>query len=538
MRIYLNILLLLYIAFYLYSCASVGTPEGGPKDAQAPKLLESTPVNKSLNVSGKTISLVFDEPVRLKDLNRQLIITPNTNNTFETKITKNTLLLEFEKAFEPNTTYFINFREAVEDITEGNKAANLSLTFSTGTYLDSGQVKGTVRELYTNAPEAKTNVVLYPANDTTTIRKHKPFYLTQTDDKGNYQLQNVKEGEYRIYAHQDRNNNMLYDNDNERIGYLGKSIKVTAATPEQNFTTVRIDTKKPLVEQSEKFLEEFRMNFNEGLSAFKINKMDNTPAPFISVADKRGNKIAIFPTAPNASGKYLVSATDSAGNTRLDTLNITFEGKKAPRAGDAYTLPLEGNQLTKDTPLHLTFKVPVKIVEPLGAVTLVQDSVNRKALNFPQDLKLNPTATVLSLNTPLTAKKTVQIILDTTKVLPVSGDRFRQQNTRLEVSNKITVGGLSGRIYTDYKRYWVEVLNKAGEVVQVLDSPKILQLDRLVPDTYRIRVKIDEDNNGQWRAGNADLITIPEKIYHYPNPQEIKANWEIEIKEPDPLLKF
>ncbi|MDB5262128.1 MAG: hypothetical protein JWQ14_1409, partial [Adhaeribacter sp.] len=326
---------------------------------------------------------------------------------------------------------------------------------------------------------------------------------------------------------------------NERIGYLGSTIKVSAATPDQNLTTIRIDTKKPLVESSQKFIDEFQINYNEGLSVFKISPLANDiPVPFLFLADKRGSKITIYPTTQNATGKYLVSATDSASNARLDTMNITFEGKKAPRAGDAYSLKTESNALTKDTPLDLTFKVPVKIAQPEGALTQVQDSVNRKALNFPHDIKLYATATVLSITTPLTAKKTVQIILDTTKVVPVSGDRFRQQKTRLEISNKITLGGLSGKIHTNYKKYWVEILNKAGEVVYTLDSPKTLQLDRLEPDTYRIRVKIDEDNNGQWRAGNADLITIPEKIYHYPNLQEIKSNWEIEIAEPDPLLKF
>ncbi|MDB5264349.1 MAG: hypothetical protein JWQ14_3632, partial [Adhaeribacter sp.] len=320
MRTYLNIFLLLYIAFYIYSCASIGTPEGGAKDVKPPKLIASQPVNQSLKVSGKTIQLEFDEQIRLKDLNRQLIITPNTNNNFKSTVSKNTMKLEFEKPFESNTTYFINFREAVEDITEGNKAANLSLTFSTGTYIDSGQVKGTVRELYTNAIEAKTNVVLFPANDTTTIRKHKPFYFTQTDEKGNYQLQNVKDGEYRIYAHQDRNNNMIYDNDNERIGYLGSTIKVSAATPDQNLTTIRIDTKKPLVESSQKFIDEFQINYNEGLSVFKISPLaNNTPVPFLFLADKRGSKITIYPTTQNATGKYLVSATDSASNARLDT---------------------------------------------------------------------------------------------------------------------------------------------------------------------------------------------------------------------------
>jgi hypothetical protein len=538
MRTLLWVISLLYITFYFYSCASVGTPDGGPKDMKPPVLTESFPANKALNVTGNTIQLQFDEEVRLKDLNRQLIITPNTDNTFKTTISKNTLKLQFEKPFETNTTYFINFREGVEDITEGNKPENLSLTFSTGSFLDSGQVKGNVRNLYTNAIEKKVNVVLFAADDTTTIRKHKPYYFAQTDDKGEYQIQNVKDGEYRLYAHEDRNNNMVYDNDNERIAYLGNTVKINATTPPVNLLTVRIDTKKPLVESSEKYVEEYHINYNEGIQTFKINGLNNTAAPFVTLADKRGSKITIYPTTPAPNGSYLATATDSAGNVRSDTLKIAFEGKKAPRSGDAYSLKVQNGQLTKDTPLDLTFKVPVKIAQPTGIITLVEDSLSRTPLNFPADLKLDPTATVLSIVKPLKAKQTVQLILDTTKVVPVSGDRFRKQNTRLQVSNKTSVGGLSAKITSAYKRYWVEIINKAGEIVYVLDSPKTLNLERLEPSIYTIRVKIDEDNDGKWRDGNANLKTLPEKIYHYPNPIDIKVDWIIEIKEPDPLISF
>jgi len=539
MRPILIIVFLSLIAFYLHSCASVGSPEGGPKDVQPPRLTESFPQNQALQVSGNTVRLEFDEEIKLKDLNRQLIITPNVNNTFKSKVSKNSLELEFEKPFEANTTYFINFRDAVEDLTESNKAANLSLTFSTGSYLDSGRVSGNVRDLYTNLEQKKINVVLY-ALDTTTIRKHKPVYFTQTDNKGNYQIQNVKEGEYRLYAHQDRNGNMIYDNDNERIAYLPAAVKVTAQTPPVDLLTLRIDTKRPLVESSNKFVEEYRMQYNEGLKAIAISQLGttNTPAPFVTLADKKGSTITLYPTTENASNRYIITATDSANNVKTDTVNVAFEGKKAPRPGDAFSLKVQNGQLSKDTPLDLTFKVPIKLLQPVGAITLVEDSVNSKNLNFPQDLKLNATATVLSITTPLKAKKTVQIILDTTKVVPVSGDRFRKQVTKLEISNKTTVGGISGKINTSYKRYWVEIINKANEIVYVLDTPKALELDRLNPDTYSIRIKIDEDNNGIWREGNADLTTVPEKIYHYPATIEVRVDWTIEIKEPDPTISF
>ncbi|PIQ22513.1 MAG: hypothetical protein COW65_02725, partial [Cytophagales bacterium CG18_big_fil_WC_8_21_14_2_50_42_9] len=148
----------LFLSFFTYSCASVGNPEGGPKDEVPPKLIDSNPKNRSLNVNTQKLEFVFNEEIQVKDLNRQLLITPYTNNTYKSTVSKEKLTLEFEKALEPNTTYFINFRGAVSDLTEGNKPENLSLTFSTGTYLDSGQVSGNVRDLYSNASEKAINV--------------------------------------------------------------------------------------------------------------------------------------------------------------------------------------------------------------------------------------------------------------------------------------------------------------------------------------------------------------------------------------------
>jgi hypothetical protein len=526
-----NFIYLLITVCFVYACASVGTPEGGPRDEKAPLLVESFPKNQALKVAGNTIVLEFDEEIRLKDLDRQLIITPQTNNTFKSRVDKNTLKLQFEKPFQPNTTYFINFREAVEDVTEGNKAPNLAFAFSTGSYIDSGQVNGTVRDLYTNAVEKKINVVLYAAKDTTTIRKDKPYYFTQTDEKGNYKLQNVKEGEYRMYAHLDKNNNMIYDNDNEKIAYLGAPVKVTSATKPEDLLTLRLDTRKPLIEGSDKFADEYRIRYNEGLTAFNITNLGagNTPAPFINLPDKRGSMITLFPTNPPAKNKFLATATDSAGNIRTDTLTISFEGKKATRNPEAFQLKMPGGQLTKETPLELRFEVPIKIAQPQEALTLVADSVNRKALSYPQDFKLNQNATILTILIPHKAQRSLQILMDTTKIVPVSGERFRKQNRKFPITNKILVGSLLGRVTSGgYKKYWVEIINRNGEIVETLDSPKELKLDKLEPDTYTIRVKIDEDNDGKWRAGNKDLVTPPEKIYHLPTPLEIRANWELE----------
>jgi hypothetical protein len=527
---------LLYViatTLFISSCASVGTPEGGAKDTDPPKLVDSNPKEGQLNVKTKELVLTFNEEIQTKDINRQLLITPNINNPFKTSFKKETLRIEFEKDLLPNTTYFINFRGGVVDITESNKPNNLSLTFSTGTFIDSGQVKGVIRDLYTNQPEKNINVALYPTNDTTTIRKHRPYYVTQTDDNGNYTFRNIRLGSYRILAHQDRNNNMIYDNENEKIGYQKDPVNITHATPNVDLVTLKIDTRKPVAETNQKFTDEYRITYNEGLSSIKVGPLTapNSPAPFIPLVNKTGEVVSLFPTAPVNNAKYLVTATDSSGNTKADTITIALETRKAPRSGESIAVKNFNGQLTKTDPVEIVFNVPVKVTEP-QALTLVEDSLSRRPLTYPQDFKLNATATILTLTQPLKANRTVQILLDTTKVMPVAGERFRKPTLRFPITNKVQVGTLLGAVNTAYKRYWIEILNERGEVVYTLDTPKQLKLDKMEPGKYRIRVKIDEDNNGTWRQGNKDLLTPAERIYHYPAVIEIMANWEIVLSEP------
>lgn len=521
------------ITLFISSCASVGTPEGGAKDADPPKLVDSNPKEGQLNVKTKELVLTFNEEIQTKDITRQMLITPNVDNPIQTSFKKETLRIEFEKDLLPNTTYFINFRGGVVDITESNKPNNLSLTFSTGTFIDSGQVKGVVRDLYTNQPEKNINVALYPTNDTTNIRKHRPYYVTQTDDKGNYTFRNIRLGSYRIYAHQDRNNNMTYDNENEKIGYQKDPVDITAATPDVDLVTLRVDTRKPVAETSQKFSDEYRITYNEGLTAIRMAPLsapDGT-APFIPLLSKNGKTVSLFPTAPVNNAQYLASATDSSGNTTADTITVALENRKAPRSGESIAVKNYNGQLTKTDPLEITFNVPVKITEP-QALTLVEDSVNRRPLTYPQDFKLNATSTVLTLAQPIKADHTVQILLDTTKLMPVAGERFEKPTLKFPITNKVQVGTLMGPVNTKYARYWIEILNERQEVVHTLDSPKTFKLDRMEPGKYTLRVKIDEDNDGTWRKGNKDLVTPAEKIFHYPQVIDIMANWEIELKEP------
>src|SRR5690606_27675042 len=123
-----------------------------------------------LNVSTNTITLVFDEEVQQNNLNRELLITPNLENRYRVKNNQNELQLIFEKPLQDSTTYILNFRKGIQDITEKNVAEGLKLAFSTGSFIDSSRVSGTVVNMLTAEPMKETIVALYPANDTLSIR--------------------------------------------------------------------------------------------------------------------------------------------------------------------------------------------------------------------------------------------------------------------------------------------------------------------------------------------------------------------------------
>ncbi|QMU31080.1 Ig-like domain-containing protein [Adhaeribacter radiodurans] len=515
-----------FFLLFLTSCASISPPEGGEKDIKSPELISSTPANQALNVKGKTIILKFNEEVRTKDFNRQLIISPNAENTINTQVDREEVKLSFEKDFEQNTTYFLNFREGIEDITEGNKPKNLSLTFSTGAFLDSGRVQGIVTDILTGEPAKDINVILYAANDTATIRNAKPYYLTKTGEDGSYLLQNIKYATYLLYAHQDKNNDNIYNDEKEKIGYLANPIEITAQTPAQDLQIIRIDTKAPYITSKQPYLDEYHLNYNEGITSVKIT--GGNPNDVATLISENTKTVRLFPSTNQIKGKYFITALDSADNAKIDTVDLAFTGKKAKRNLSFQVI----NPSTKVKPnetIQFKFDAPLQLKEgPL--LTLVEDSAAAKRpLNYPQDIKLNDSRNIISFNLNTKAKNTVEILADTTVILPISGDRFKNQATKLTITDKDQGGSIDLKIKTSYKKYFLELLDKDYKVVKTYDSPKNLLIEELQPNTYRIRVKIDEDENGEWRGGNKDLKTIPEKVFNYLKPIEVRVNWSQDV---------
>jgi uncharacterized protein (DUF2141 family) len=224
-----NITAFILAACLLGACARQGAPTGGPKDTTPPKVdtLTSTR-NFSTRFTARRIELVFDEWIALSDVGNQVIVSPTLSKRPEITLKgkKITVVLPEEDTLRPNTTYTINFGTAVKDFHEGNPAENLRFVFSTGDYLDSLTVSGSVLDAFSGEPLEKMSVMLYDITSDSVVRKEKPYYMARTDKVGLFAIPNVRAGNFKIVAIEDLSGDLKWDGQNERIGFADSLLSV------------------------------------------------------------------------------------------------------------------------------------------------------------------------------------------------------------------------------------------------------------------------------------------------------------------------
>ncbi|GAA4351360.1 hypothetical protein GCM10023185_09940 [Hymenobacter saemangeumensis] len=543
MSVRADLLALLAFAALLEGCAAVAPPQGGPRDTVPPRLISSSPDSAARNVKQRYVRLVFSEAIQLKELSKNLLITPQlpADNPYKLREERNAVTLLFDKPLDENTTYSFNFRDAVVDATESLPARNAVLSFSTGAVLDSGAVRGSVADVLTTQPVADAVIGLYRASDTASVRRAKPYYLTRTDKQGQFALSFLKAGRYRIYALADKNQDGRYQ-EGEKIAYLAEPITVGGKLAEPiALQLTQPDRRGPLLASQQPGPTSLRLNFNEGLRAAALAPLPTTtPAAAQSASEallltEKGRTLLVFKTPALAEGRYLLTATDSTGNASRDTLNVRFS-VPAATARKAAATPLyavEGTprSVYRQGQVVFRFQVPVRIAPGRPFGTLVEDSTRRKPLALPANGTLSPDRTLLTVRLDTRAKSRVDVLLDSTAVTAVTGQSLQLRPLRLSLTEEAPTGTLSGTITTQEPRFELQLLDEKLQVVQSLASPKgSYRFDNIAPGTYRLRALIDRNGDGRWNGGDSNLLLPPEPVYLHSKSLQLRANWEVEEK--------
>lgn len=203
----------------LYSCASIGTLEGGPIDETPPRFLTSTPAPGALHVDKKRISISFDEFIALESANEKVVISPPQVQQPEISANGKRVIVSLQDSLKANTTYTIDFADAIKDNNEGNALQNFTFTFSTGEKLDSMVIAGTLLNAE-NLEPVKSVLVGLHANLADSAFTTLPFdRVGRTDSRGHFSIRGVAPGQYRIYALQDADQNFRFSQPTEVIAF-------------------------------------------------------------------------------------------------------------------------------------------------------------------------------------------------------------------------------------------------------------------------------------------------------------------------------
>ncbi len=212
---------------FFASCANIGTPQGGPRDKEAPKLLNKKSVDSLTNFSGGKLVIDFDEYITLDNLQKNFQISPLTKQQPKVKVKKKSLIVELpDSLLEKNTTYHIDFGNAIRDVRENNQLSGFSIMFSTGSYFDSLTLNGNIFDAQTGRGDSGL-VMLYPASTPdSSLLKERPLYVTKASN-GSFAFQGLPNKKFKLTALQDKNSNYVYDAIGEKIAFRLETIDVS-----------------------------------------------------------------------------------------------------------------------------------------------------------------------------------------------------------------------------------------------------------------------------------------------------------------------
>lgn len=200
LRSLVHIVMTALLVCALWSCANIGSPEGGPRDYRPPVLIKSSPVDGTLNFNGSKVQLTFDEIVQLKDQQKKVVISPAQKNAPSIKALGKSIVIELNDELKPSTTYTFDFNDAIEDNNEGNRLEGFSFAFSTGDSIDTLQVSGIVLRARDLEPMQHVLVGVYSNLEDSVFSTLPMERISRTNDKGEFTIHNLKAGRYRIFA--------------------------------------------------------------------------------------------------------------------------------------------------------------------------------------------------------------------------------------------------------------------------------------------------------------------------------------------------
>ena len=527
--IYKTLFLLLSIAL-TSSCARTGRPDGGPKDELAPLFVTSNPPYKTINFSKKEVKLEFNEFIKLKNLNKQLVVSPPLKNPLIVTpqgTASKFLKIEILDTLALNTTYIFNFGNAIEDNNESNKLEGFKYVFSTGAYIDSLETSGNVANALINKKPEKTNILLYLIDSTFTdsiIYKQKPNYVTTALDTTKFNFTNLKKGKYLLLALEENLSDYIFNPKDDKIGFYPKTISLPKDSiiiePIKLFKETQTYRFRRAKEVSKGKIE---FGYEGDIKDLKVVLISKVPDSFRSVSrfeiDKDTLNYWHTPIAVD-SLNFTIS-----NDIFLDTVTVKFRKNKL----DSLTLKPStlGTLHLRDT-FFIKSNNPIIRIDTSKIVFIDKDTIRVKYSHY-SSIKENKIGFIFEKNQK--EKYSIKALPGSfTDLYNIKNDtlNYNFKTIELEDYGKITLSVIN----TDSKNLIIDLLSgkESNKIIErrIINTSETLVFNLLEPNKYKVRATIDTNNNKKWDTGNYLLKIQPEEVLYFKEELKVRANYFLE----------
>lgn len=536
MRLFAAIFFLVAFA----QCANQTSPNGGPQDKKPPELISSNPKSNQRNFNGEKIELTFDEYIKLKDPSEEIMISPAVGKETKFVVKKNKLVIIPKQKLAENTTYNISFRDAVQDINEGNPVFNLRLAFSTGDEIDSLSVSGNVYQLFKEEPPEKITVALYQA-DTFNIFNHQPTYFTRTDKKGNFTITNLKAGFYRIYAFDDKSKNLKVESKSERFGFLSKTFNPADKVDTLKIPLMQVDARPIKITSIRNTTRTSSIRLNKAIDSVHVES--DSKNYFVNFFGDQQNEIVFYGILGEKpledSLKINLHLLDSVGN-KLDTIAY-IKSVKVKTIKEKFVInftPVKYDYQAKTITTTGNFNKLISHVNT-DSIYIQIDSTHFKQVekkNITIDSLHHRVTLTVDLNPPKPEKDNTTtnpiLIFGKGAFISIEQDSSKARNEVIRIQQEDELGSLSVEIQTNEKNFILQLLTSKGEVLETKTNIKKNIFAYLTPQEYKLRIIIDRNANRKWDPGSFEKAIAPEQVITYKTFDgktliPVRANWEV-----------
>ncbi|MGA2823390.1 MAG: Ig-like domain-containing protein [Bacteroidales bacterium] len=560
--------------FLLCRCANPVTPEGGPKDVTPPKVIDCDPPALTTHFHKKDIRITFNKYLQMKDQHNQINIAPPLLPHTDIRLRGKSIFIKLADTLKSNTTYSINFGDAILDLTENNVLHDFTYTFSTGSYIDSLSLSGRVFNSFDQVPQKDVIAMLYiKENDTLPLDSlpfHvKPYYMAKTNENGDFTFRNLRDVPFLLFALKDMNGDYIFNLPNEKIAFCDSLAKGIYMKPPSHETlkkdsAAKRDTLLPKKDTSlikEKTAPGYTlMLFEESDSIQKILKADminedqvgiyyrfppvkpefiplNIPdVPGWMIPEFNDAKDSVFLWLKNIGKDSLYLRLVDKGKTldtaRINLLKKSLKKKKTDK-GAASLIKLKLSTNMPDGRLNQFKRDPLIIFSyPLSGQDLIRillvdgkDTINPK-LAFTDSVKRR-----LRVSHKWKEDRPYRLIIPDSVFRSINGHSndslvvsFRTHSLRDFGSIQMTIS------IKDTSNYLIQLLDEKETVLErkIISASGKVKFDYLFPGKYRVKAIFDRNRNGRWDTGKFSRKIQPEKVQYFQKIIEVRANWDID----------